>query len=590
MMGKKLINKKYDVVIVGGGVSGVCAAIASARHGAQTALIQNRPVLGGNASSEIRMHICGADYHGSRPNARETGILEEILLENRRINPQNSFSVLDTVMWEKVRFQEGLELYLNTHMTSVAVEKNILKKITAEQLTTEKVFEFEGKIFMDATGDGTLAALAGAEYMTGREGKNVFNEKYAPDTSDNATMGNTLLFRATDIGKPTPFVKPFWANTYTEEELAYRNHEEISSGYWWIELGGDENDVISDGEELRDELLKAVYGVWDHIKNSGHHKADSYVLDWVGFLPGKRESRRITGDYILKEQDCFEGRLFEDAVAYGGWPMDMHIVGGLGTQLEPNVFLELKDMYTIPYRSLYSKNIDNLMIGGRAISCSHMAFGSTRVMATCAVVGQAGGTAAALSTAKGINPGGMLEHIKELQQTLLRDDCFIPGLKNEDEADLARSAVVSCSSFLESCGGGNIRNGVARSVKNESNCWVSEKLKSEGEWIALDFEEAVPVKEIHFKFDSNLSKELMTSLTKSVLDKQIPGIPAELVKDYCIEFYKDNQMVHYEKIEQNYFRFRKHMLWKPIICDRIKVHITATHGDSHARVFEIRVY
>jgi len=590
MMVKELINKKYDVVIVGGGVSGVCAAIASARHGASTALIQNRPVLGGNASSEIRMHICGADHHGTRPNARETGILEEILLDNRRINSENSFSILDTVMWEKVRFQEGLDLYLNTHMTTAVVDNNMLKKVIAEQLTTEKVFEFEAEIFMDTTGDGTLAALAGAEYMTGREGKDVFNEQYAPDSGDNATMGNTLLFKAVDTGKTMPFIKPFWAKTYTEEELSYRDHGEITSGYWWIELGGDEKDVIADGEELRDELLKAVYGVWDHIKNSGHHKAENYVLDWVGFLPGKRESRRITGDYILKEQDCFGGRIFEDAVAYGGWPMDMHIVGGLRTRLEPTLFLNLKDMYTIPYRSMYSKNIINLMIGGRAISCSHMAFGSTRVMATCAVVGQAGGTAAALSIEKGILPREMLEYVKELQQTLLKDDCFIPDFINEDEADLARSAVISCSSFIEGCGGENVINGVARSVKNESNCWVSQRIEHEGEWIALDFGKAVPVKEVQFKFDSNLSKELMVSLSKSVLDKQVPGIPPELVKDYRMEFYEGGQLVYCESIEENYLRFRKHQLEKRIVCDRIKVAVLATNGDPHARIFEIRVY
>lgn len=130
-------------------------------------------------------------------------------------------------------------------------------------------------------------------------------------------MGNTLLFKAfkaVDFGHPVPFEKPFWANSYREEDLAYREHHEFTSGYWWIELGGEHEDVVADGEKLRDELLKAVYGVWDHIKNSGHHNADNYVLDWVGFLPGKRESRRIAGDYILKEQDCLGGLLTRSTV------------------------------------------------------------------------------------------------------------------------------------------------------------------------------------------------------------------------------------------------------------------------------------
>lgn len=589
-MSKIAIKKQYDVIIIGGGMSGLCAAIASARHGAKTALVQNRPVLGGNASSEIRMHICGADHHGKRPDARETGILEEILLENRKRNPNNSWSIFDTVLWEKANFQEGLDLYLNTHMSEAVVENNVIKKIVAFQLTTEKTFEIEAKIFMDATGDGTLADLVGAEYMRGREGKAVFGEQYAPDESDHITMGNSVLFKAVDTGKPVKFEKPWWANTYREEDLAYRGHNEITSGYWWIELGGEELDIVADGEELRNELLKAVYGVWDHIKNSGHHNAENFDLDWVGFLPGKRESRRITGDYILKEQDCFGGTIFEDAVAYGGWPMDMHVVGGLRAKLEPTLYLHLNEMYTIPYRSLYSKNIANLMIGGRAISTSHMAFGSTRVMATCAVVGQAGGTAAAMAVEKGITPRGVMEHIKELQQKLLKDDCFIPGFRNEDSKDLAKLAKVGCSSFVEGGECSNVTNGIARKVKEVTNCWISKEIGASGEWIELDYNKSIKASEVHLKFDSNLSKELMISLSRNCLSKQVPGLPPQLVKDYAIEFYMDSELVHNETVVNNYLRFNVIKLHENVECNRIRVHVKTTHGDSQARVFEIRVY
>lgn len=589
-MGKKTINKKYDLIIVGGGISGICAAISAARHGAKTALIQNRPVLGGNSSSEIRMHICGADVHGSRPDLRETGILEELLLENKRINPQYSFSIFDTVLWEKCRFQEGLDLYLNTHMTDAVTENNEIKKIIAEQLTTEKIFEIEAKIFVDATGDGTLAYLAGAEYMCGREGKSVFGENFAPDESDSITMGNTLLFKAVDIGKAAPFEKPFWANHYTEEDLAFRGHEEISYGYWWIELGGDGLDIVADGEVIRDELLKAVYGVWDHIKNSGDHKADNFVLDWVGFLPGKRESRRIKGDYILKEQDLLEGRVFEDAVAYGGWPMDMHIAGGLKTKLEPTDYIHLDTVYTIPYRSLYSKDIKNLMLAGRAISSSHMAFGSNRVMATCAVVGQAVGTAGAIAIEKGIIPSEVSLYIKDLQQTLLKDDCYIPGFINEDKSDIAKTAKISCSSAMEDGKCENVLNGISRRVKDQSNCWISEEMTSGGEWLSLTFNAAVSAKEIHLKFDSNLSKEIMLSMSHRALSNQVPGIPAELVKDYEIDFYLNGKRVYTERVSDNYRRFKVHKLEKPVECDKIAVKVSATNGDRHARIFEMRVY
>ncbi len=589
-MGRKAIVKKYDMVVVGGGMSGICAAISSARHGARTALVQNRPVLGGNASSEIRMHICGADHHGSRPHARETGILEELLLENRKMNPQYSFSVFDTVLWEKCRFQEGLDLYLNTHMTDAAVENGVITKITANQLTTEKIFEIEAKIFTDATGDGTLAYLAGAGYMHGREGKTVFGERFAPDETDTITMGNTLLFKAVETGKAAPFEKPFWAYSYEEEDLIFREHDEITAGYWWVELGGDGLDIVEDGEVIRDELIKAVYGIWDHIKNSGGHKADNFVLDWVGFLPGKRESRRIKGEYILKEQDLLKGRIFEDAVAYGGWPMDMHIAGGLKTRLQPTDFIHLDNIYTIPYKSLYSRDIRNLMLAGRVISCSHMAFGSTRVMATCAVVGQAVGTAGAMAVEMGIMPPEISMCVKKLQQRLLKDDCYIPGIINEDESDVAKTAAISCSSAMQGSSCENVINGISRRVKEQNNCWISEEMSTNGEWLSLEFRSVVRVKEVHLKFDSNLSREIMISLSHRVLSKQVPGVPPELVRDYEMDFYLKGKQVYAERVTGNHLRFRLHRLEKPVVCDKITVNVLTTNGDRHARIFEIRVY
>lgn len=589
-MNKEVIRKHYDIIIVGGGISGVCAAIAAARHGAAAALIQNRPVLGGNASSEIRMHICGADCHGSRPDARETGILEEILLENKLRNPQCSFSILDTILWEKCRFQDNLELYLNTHMSSVAVENGEIKSIVAEQLTTEKQFELTAGIFIDATGDGTLACLAGADYMYGREGNSVFGEEHAPEESDTVTMGNTLLFKAVDTGKPVPFQKPFWANSYREEELSYRDHGEISYGYWWIELGGDSLSTVADGEAIRDELLKALYGIWDHIKNQGDHKADNYVLDWVGFLPGKRESRRIMGNYVLKEQDLIEGRIFEDAVAYGGWPMDLHVAGGLNTKRQPTDYIHLKKVYTIPFQSLCAKDIKNLLLAGRAISTSHMAFGSVRVMGTCGVIGQAAGTAGALAVTKEIPLSELSLYIKELQQQLLMDDCYIPGFQNEDEKDLARTAGIRCSTAADNGSCRNVVNGIARSTGEDTNCWISEEMAPEGEWLSLSFSSPVSVSELHVTFDSDLSREIMLSMSQWVQNKQSPGLPLKLVKDYQLVYYRKDKKIFSEEITDNYLRFRIHKLKESVECDKIVVKIRATHGDKHARIFEVRVY
>lgn len=587
-MDKKIEIKDYEVVVIGGGMAGVCSAIASARHGAKTALINNRPVLGGNASSEIRMHICGADYHGFRQNARETGIIEEILLDNKRVNRSHSFSILDTILWEKTRFQENLDLYLNTHITSLTKKEDKIIKVIGEQLTSEKAFELNGQIFIDATGDGTIAYLAGAEYMSGREGKEKFGEKFAPDKPDNHTMGNTLLFTAVDIGKKVEFIKPEWANTYREEDLAYREHHEINSGYWWIEIGGDNLDVIQDGETIRDELLKAVYGVWDHIKNSGHHNADNFALDWVGFLPGKRESRRIVGDYVLKEQDLFEGKIFDDAIAYGGWPMDMHTVGGIRTRREPNDFIMMEDLYTIPYRSIYSKNISNLMMAGRDISASHMAFGSTRVMATCAVIGQASGTAAAMCIDKKVSPRGLKEHVHELQQKLLKEDCFIPGFKNEDKNDLALTSNISASSFIQNYEPSNVVNGYPRTVKDQTNAWIADS-SDNAPWIDLAFNNKISPKEVRIKFDSNLSREIMVSLTHSVRNRQQEGTPIELVRDYDIEFYNDETLVETKKVRDNHRRLSCTKV-DNINCNRIRVKPLSTWGAERICIYEIRVY
>lgn len=590
-MEKTVICKSYDFVVVGGGMSGICAAVAAARKGVRTALIQNRPVLGGNASSEMRMHICGADYHMSRPNARETGILEEILLENKRRNPTMNYPVFDAVLWETVHFQEHLSVYLNTHMTEVVTEENRIREITAVQMTTEKVFRIQGTYFMDATGDGTLGFLAGALYRKGREGKEQYGESLAPETEDGCTMGSSLLFQARDAGKPVPFIAPDWANTYTEEQLKFREHTSVTSGYWWIELGGKDLDTISDAEKLRDELLKAVYGVWDHIKNGGDHGAEQMDLEWVGFLPGKRESRRLIGDYVLTEQDIHVSRIFEDAVAYGGWPMDVHAVDGfLNEEDNPTVWNHVEDVYTIPYRCLYSANIENLFLGGRAISCSHIAFSSTRVMGTCSVVGQAVGTAAAIALEERESPRGVLNHIQKLQQQLLKDDCFIPGFRNEDELDLARTAQVEANRWDLGCQPKNVINGWGRAVKEDRNCWCCNLDGNEPPMLRLLLAKATAVREVRLVFDSNLSREITPSIDERVLKRQKEQTPPELIREYGLEFKLGGKTVRTLNRDSRGQRLQTILMPDSCLCDEIVFWVKSTYGSPKACIFEIRAY
>lgn len=599
MEGKQYLHKEYEVVVAGGGMAGICAAISCARKGTKTVLIQNRHVLGGNASSEVRMHICGADCHGKHDNARETGIIEEILLDNREINPQHSFSILDTVFWEKVKYQENLDLFLNTQVLEVETTNDEIQALYAHQWTTETNYKFTGKIYIDCTGDGYVAYEAGAETRQGRESVSEYQEPHALEEADTYTMGNTLMFIARDVGHPVKFKKPFWAYTVTEDDLKERGHSHmvtqmehygIDSGFWWLEIGGTQ-DTIKDGESIRDELLKYLYGVWDHIKNGGDHGADNYELEWVQFLPGKRESRRIIGDYVLREQDVAAGTRFEDAVAYGGWPMDVHPSEGFFYEGHPTNFIQIDDIYTIPYRCYYSKNINNLMMAGRNISATHIAFGSVRVMATCAIGGQAVGTAAAMAMKYNCTPREVgQKHIEELQQALLRDDCYIPGVQNKDAKDLARTADIQASSWKKGWEPAQVVNGVSRIVSEDNNGWRSKELSDKGEWIEVVFEKASKIGEVDIKFDSDLNNEIMISISETTRNLQVPGIPKKLVKDYQVDIFDGDNVIYGFEETDNVQRFRKHIIPENVVGNRIRITCLSTHGKEYATIYELRVY
>ena len=608
------VEKSYDVVVVGGGLSGMCAAIAAARHGANTCIIQNRSVYGGNASSEVRMHIVGASSHAAKSDLAETGILLEMLMENKHRNPYASFPVFDSILWEFIHFQENLTPYLNTNMDDAVVEDGKITAVICHQNTTETEFKIFGKIFVDATGHGTLGTMAGCESRWGSEGKDAHGEPNAPDMANDDTQGNTIMFSAIDRGEPVKFIKPKWAYTFTEDNLKYRGHgnsvgshadggelvefEEgsgrlpaffnVDSGYWWIEVGGDWDDIIRQGEELRDELVKCVYGVWDHLKNQGDHGIDTLDLDWVGMVPGYRESRRLVGDYLLTEMDVRENRIFDDAVAYGGWQMDQHVRRGIWDfDKVPSRILNFSGCYTIPYRCFYSNQVSNLMMAGRDISTTKMAFGSTRVMGTCAIGGQAVGTAAAIAIAKDCTPAEVGNHIDELQQALLKDDCYIPGFANHDPADLCRSAKVTATSFKEGCEPENVINGVARRVGKNENAWESADLQNAVLTLALA--EAAEVKQIRITFDPNLTKEIMPSMTRNVRDRQVKGMPHELVKDYKVEALLGGEVVWSKDVAENYQRLNIHEL-DAVKCATIRITALSTHGIDSARIYEVRAY
>lgn len=617
------IEKHYDVVFVGGGMSGLCGAMGSARQGAKTALIQDRSVFGGNASSEMRMHISGASCHWGKKNAAETGILMELQLENKYLNDNFNYSIWDGVLWSAAKNTENLDIYMNTSMYRARSDGRRIESVECYQMNTEMHYIFTAKVYVDTTGNGTLGYFAGAEYCIGREASEEYQEKDAPKVRDGETMGNTIYFVAEDVGHPVAFRKPPWAYTFDESDFKHRYHGDITvyhnandvvvlkpgedyedhaeelvekydvkSGYWWIELGGDWDDIIRQAEDIRYELYRTVYGVWDHIKNGGEHGAENYELVWVGNLAGTRESRRLLGNYVLTENDILANRVFEDAVAYGGWPMDEHTASGFWAKGEiPSRVRSFPGFYTIPYGCYCSRNIGNLMMAGRNISATKLAMGSTRVMATCAVGGEAVGIAAANATFLGLTPKEYGEkHIQELQQKLLKNDLYVPGCRNKDKADKALRAQISATSWQQGAEPEKTVNGIARNEGTNVNMWCSDGLAQEGETLILQWAQTERISEIRLVFDPNLSEERCISVSKAFIEKIPKGISPELVKDYEVILFLNNQPVYRESIRNNYQRLNCLKVPDGIQADMIQIKVLSTNGCKDARIFEVRVY
>lgn len=438
----------HDVTVVGGGLAGVCAAIAAARLGRTVALVNNRPVLGGNSSSEVRVWVCGATGHGKNHHAREGGIMGELFVENQYRNPHGNPYFWDTTVLDFVRAEPNISLYLNTDVRLVAAADDGIEAVTGWMMGSERLIRFESPVFLDCTGDGLVGHLAGASYRIGREGRDEYGEPWAPEQPDDITLGSTLLFYTKDAGEPVRYVPPSFAKDITQTSIPERRIIKAGDNgcaYWWIEFGG-ELDTVHDNDRIRDELWSVIYGIWDHIKNSGSFDADTMTLEWVGALPGKREYRRLLGDYVLTQHDVLGQTPFEDRVAFGGWSIDLHPPQGMYATEAGSKHFYADGIYHIPYRSLYSVNVPNLLMAGRNISASHVAFGSTRVMATCATIGQAAGTAAALSVEYGSRPRDL--DVGELQRTLLRQDASIVSLRLDDRDDLCGTAAATASGTL----------------------------------------------------------------------------------------------------------------------------------------------
>ena len=592
----KLEDLNCDLLIAGGGPAGVCAALGAARNGAKVILVQDRSRLGGNSSSEVQMHIVGANMHTGRPGWREGGILEELRLEDAANNQQSCWEMWDLLLYDKLYSEPNITLLLDTALYAAAVENKKITRIMARCDKTETLYRVTAKYFADCTGDARLALEAGAEIMWGHDSRETYNEPLAWEKATRDTLGSSVLFTAKDHGRPMPYKAPAWARKIEEKHLQYRPINSWEYGFWWLEWGG-KYDTIKDNEMIRHELLAIVCGVWDHIKNSGKFPdAANWAIKWVGMVPGKRESRRIKGDHILTQQDLMGlNGDFEDAVAIGGWGLDEHPPGGFDdTEKRPFVSTKLPDVYNIPLRALYSKDIENMFMAGRNASCSHVAFTSTRVMATCAVMGQAAGTAAAICNKYGISPRKLYEDkskLQELQQTLLRDDQTIKNRSLNDDQDLAKKAIVKASGHVGMGKPDNIFTGWNRdlTVDQHNNRWVA-KLDASGAWIELDWTNPVHISEVHLVFDSGFQRELTLSSAAHVLDRVHRAPQPETVSSYIIYgIMADGVEKKLLEVKDNVLRLCKHKI-ETVEIKSLRIHVKETHGIEEARIYEVRCY
>lgn len=592
-----LVELDCDVLVAGGGVAGVCAAVAAARNGARVTLVQDRSRLGGNSSSEVKMHIVGANCHGGRPGWREGGLIEEFRLDDAVNNPQRSWELWDLLLYDKVRGEPNITLLLDSVLYAAKTKHGLIQQAMVRCDKTEHLYRIKAKLWLDCTGDSRLALEAGAEVRVGREARSEFNESLAYEKLDRQTQGSSILFTARDYGKPMPYTPPRWARKVTKSQLRFRPISSWEYGYWWIEWGG-QIDSIRDNERIRFELLSIVTGVWDYIKNSGEHPSSAnWALDWIGMLPGKRESRRIMGAHLLTQSDL-EGKNggFDDAIAIGGWPMDDHPPSGFDAFDQPP-FRSIRpaEVYNIPLRSLYSRNVRNLMMAGRNISASHVAFSSTRVMATCASEGQAAGTAAALCVRQSLLPHQIYQdksRLRELQQTLLRQDQTIKGLRNEDPRDLARLAKVSASGTHDLSRPENVTNGFVRELGNGWNNRWGARMTPDGVWLRLDWDAPQRLSRIEITFDTGFHRELTLSSQDSANRGIIRGPQPETVRDYEVSWLPEpgsGQLQSLVKVQGNYQRVNRH-IFSPILATSLRFLFTATNGDALARVYEIRCY
>ena len=425
----------FDFVVIGGGMAGICTAISAARLGVKVALVQNRPVLGGNNSSEVRVHLGARIKLDPYPNL---GNLVNEIGPERGGNAQPGSFYEDDKKMLAVLEEENISLFLNYHANEVITEDNKIKSVRATHIENGRKLQFSAPLFADCTGNGTIGFLAGAEYMEGRESRDVYGEETAPVIADNLTMGASVQWYSEKQNQEIIFPDIKWGLEWDEEKA-----EAITRGDWMWETGMG-MDMHEDFEQIRDYGMIVVFSNWSYVKNHSKAKGNfsKEKLTWVAYIAGIRESRRLKGDYVLIQQDLVERRVYPDGTVPTTWSIDLHYPDPQNSALFPGA--EFKSIakhiniypYPIPFRCLYSKNIDNLMMAGRNISVSHVALGTVRLMRTTGMEGEVLGMAASICKNHNTTPRGIYENHFDKLKTLMKEGVGNPDLPNIQKYNL----------------------------------------------------------------------------------------------------------------------------------------------------------
>ena len=618
---------EYDVIVVGAGTTGMGACIAAARNGAKTALIHDRPVLGGNASAELGVAIHGSAH--CHPNSRETGLIEEARLMRSRMCKDGASISISAAYAEQVQNERKLKVFLNSRVLKVekAADNRITAVIARNTLTGEWT-RYRAKMFIDTTGDGWIGYYAGVPYRFGREGQAEFGEIEAPEKPDNTTMSGVIMtdgvwcFSYRDAGKEVPFETPAWAKDALPDGWSRKFPAalRVRGGFgpsWKVEHPGIVDD-FTDPEFARDELIRLSFAYFGWGKNLWEHRAlmKNQELAFVPFVDARRETLRLMGDYILTGNDQKAAKVFPDRISYGGWSMDTHDPLGFANPKGDGYWKNHPHLpiYTIPYRILYNPKFGNLFFAGRCSSVTHMALGSVRLESTLAALGQVCGTAAALCVRYDESAKSFGEkHIKMLQQRLLKDDMYIPGVVNEDPRDLARKAKVTASSsqdriyfrempvlkwiigkfktafenkkdkdrpgwlYAQGASPSDVIDGTTRIFEDEAHAWVSDGKQPLPQSIMLEWEKPVDAFHIQVTFNSDL------------MPAAPPAMPHQLVKSYAVEVRSDGVWTQVTAETENWRRMVRHWFKKRKI-DAVRITCFETWGDSSAQIFEVRVY